>query len=298
MKKILIRAALAVLALLALGATGLYLAILVREDRTFDRPYPDLHASSDPATIERGRYLAHGAAHCVSCHGEDLSGGLAFHLPIGTVYTRNVTPDVETGVGRYTDPELARVLRYGVHPSGRAMLPFMPFAEMADDDIVAVISYLRSRAPVAHRVPASDFNLIGRFAKAFILEPTGPSHEVPQHITPGPTAEYGAYLANNVANCRGCHTRRDLRTGAFIGEPFAGGMELESHTTGAKFVTPNLTPDPEKGHIYAWPEDMFVQRFKNAVGTDSPMPWNELRTMTEDDLRAIYRYLRTLEVKS
>jgi mono/diheme cytochrome c family protein len=294
MKKILIRAALAVLALLALGAGGLYIAILVREDRTFDRPYPDLHASTDPAVIERGRYLAHGAAHCITCHGEDLRGGLAFHLPVGTFYARNITPDVETGIGRYTDPELARVLRHGVHPTGRAMLPFMPFADLADDDVVAVISYLRSRPAVSHRVPAHDVNLIGRFAKAFLLEPTGPSREVRRTVAKGPTAEYGAYLANSVANCVGCHTKRNLRTGGFIGEPFAGGMEMESHANGTRYVTPNLTPDPETGHIFAWPEDMFVQRFENAVGTDSPMPWNEFRTMTEDDLRALYRYLRTL----
>lgn len=303
MKKILKRIAIAIAVLLVLGTAGLAIAVKLRENRTFDAPYPEIHASTDPAVIERGRYLAHGPAHCVDCHAEPgqpaaeqphLSGGLAFALPVGTFYTANITPDATTGIGRYSDPEIARALRFGVHPSGRAMLPFMPFAELADDDLTAVISYLRSRPPVPHAVPAHDVNLLGRFVKAFILEPTGPKHAVPATVAKGPTADYGKYLANNVANCVGCHTKRSLRTGAPLGELFAGGMELESHTDGSKFITPNLTPDPTSGRIYAWTEDQFLARFRHAIATPSPMPWRSFSTLTDDDLRALYRYLRSL----
>ena len=94
-------------------------------------------------------------------------------MPVGTSRAPNITPDVETGIGRYRDEELARVLRHGVHPSGRAMLPFMPFADLADSDLVAVISYLRSRPAIRHAGPAHDINLLGRFAKAFLVEPHG-----------------------------------------------------------------------------------------------------------------------------
>jgi mono/diheme cytochrome c family protein len=303
MKKILKRIAIGLTLFLVLGTTGLAVAVKLREHRTFDAPYPVIHASSDPAVIERGRYLALGPAHCVDCHAEPgqppsaephLSGGLAFHLPVGTFYVANITPDAETGIGRYTDPELARTLRYGVHPSGRAMLPFMPFAEMADDDLTAVISYLRSRPPMQHEVPAHDVNLLGRFVKAFILEPTGPKNLVPKTVMQGPTVEYGKYLANNVANCSGCHTERNMRTGAPIGEPFAGGMELPSHKADATFVSVNLTPDPTSGHIYQWSEEQFIARFRHAVETPSPMPWSSFKTMADDDLRALYRYLRSL----
>lgn len=304
MKRLIKRVAIGLVAFLILGTAGLAIAVVVREDRTFDAPYPEIHASTDPAVIERGRYLVTGPAHCTACHALDsergkaephLAGGLAFHLPVGTVYARNITPDEHTGIGRYTDPEIARVLRYGVHPSGRAMLPFMPFNDMADDDLTAVISYLRSRPAIEHLVPASDFNVIGRFAKAFILEPRGPSHTPSAHANPAPTAEYGGYIANTIANCSGCHTRRSLRTGEQLGVPFAGGMEVESHAQpGTKFITPNLTPDAETGHITTWTEDQFVARFENAVETPSPMPWTNFKNLSEDDLRALYRYFRSL----
>lgn len=303
MKKLLKRLAIGVAIFLVLGTATVAIAVVVRENRTFEAPYPDIHASRDPAVIARGRYLVTGPAHCGACHGAagdtgaepHLAGGLAFHLPVGTVYARNITPDTTTGIGRYTDPEIARVLRYGVHPSGRAMLPFMSFANLSDDDLTAVISYLRSRPPIDHAVPATDLNFVGRAAKAFLLEPVGPSGPVRKHVAPGPTIEYGEYLANVVANCGGCHTKRSLRTGEPVGVAFAGGQTLESHgAPGTTFVTPNLTPDPTTGHIQAWSEDVFVARFKNAVPTASPMPWGSFRQMSDDDLRAIYRYLRSL----
>jgi mono/diheme cytochrome c family protein len=295
MKKIVKRIALAMLLLVVLGTTGLAVAVVARENRKFDAPYPEVTASQDPAVIERGRYLANGPAHCVACHETSFAGGLSFHLPIGTIYARNVTPDVKTGIGRYSDREIARVLRYGVHPSGRAMLPFMPFADLSDDDLTAVVSYLRSVPPIDHSVPASDYNLLGRAAKAFLLEPKGPTGVPPAHVEPAPTAEYGKYIANTIANCSGCHTRRSPRTGEQLGVAFAGGMTVESHTApGTKFVTPNLTPDPTTGHIYAWSEDVFVARFRNAVATASPMPWAQFRTMTDNDLRALYRFFRSL----
>ena len=305
MKRIIKRVAIGLAVFLVLGITTLAVAVVVRENRTFDAPYPDISASTDPAVIERGRYLVTGPAHCVDCHAANgkrgtelephLAGGLAFHLPVGTVYAKNITNDPNVGIGRYTDKEIARILRYGVHPSGRALLPFMPFNNMADSDLTAVISYLRHRPAIDHRVPDNDVNLLGRFAKAFLIEPVGPTGTPPTTVTPAPTIEYGKYLANTVANCNGCHTKRSLRSGEQLGVTFAGGMEIESHSApGTKFITPNLTPDPTTGHITAWSEEMFVARFRNGVPTASPMPWVSFRNMTDDDLRALYRYLRSL----
>jgi mono/diheme cytochrome c family protein len=292
MNRFIKRFVIGVAVVLVLAVSTVAIAVVARENRTFDAPYPDLHASTDPAVIARGQYLATGPAHCTACHGDDLAGGLAFELPIGTVYARNLTP---AGIGRYTDPEIARALRYGVHPSGRAMLPFMPFADMTDEDLTAVISYLRTRPVVDRAVPASRFSWLGRAAKAFVLVPKGPTRAPRAQVERGPTADYGAYLANTIANCTGCHTRRNQRTGKQEGIAFAGGMTVESHDEpGITFVTPNLTPDPASGHIYAWSEDVFVARFRNAVPTASPMPWGAFHNMTDDDLRALYRYLRSL----
>ncbi len=288
---------------MVLGVSGLAIAVKLRENRTFDAPYPTLTASKDPAIIARGQYLVTGPAHCTSCHGDPeqvaagaleppLSGGMVFDLPVGEFYVPNITPDAKTGIGRYTDAQLARSLRFGVRHDGRAMLPFMPFANLADDDLVAVLSYLRAQPPVEHAVPDHDPNVLGRFAKAFILEPTGPSKPIVASMTPDGSAAYGEYLANSVANCFGCHTKHDMKTGEVIGKPFAGGGEVEEH--GKTFYPPNLTPDPETGRITMWTEDQFVARFQGAVATDSPMPWATFRRISESDLRALYRYLRTV----
>lgn len=226
---------------------------------------------------------------------EPLSGGLEFHLPIGTIRAPNITPDPETGIGRYRDEELARALRHGVGADGRALLPFMPFAHLSDEDLIAVLSYVRSRPAVRHAVPTASYNPLGLVVRALVLEPTGPSRPVPRTVQAGSTAEYGRYLVNDVANCAGCHTRRDMRTGEQIGAPLAGGQEMESHDTpGLAFVTPNLTPDPRTGRITHWSEDAFVARFRGPIADGTPMPWTVYARMSDDDLRAIHRYLRTL----
>jgi mono/diheme cytochrome c family protein len=297
----------------ALVSTGIVAGLVAltaaRQDRTFDAPFPDVHASTDPAVIARGHYLVTGPAHCADCHGEPgqgasletgeevpLAGGKTFHLPVGTFVVPNITPDPKSGIGRYEDREIARMLRHGVRPDGHAVLPFMRFNDLTDDDLGAVISYLRSRPPVSRDLPEHRVNTAGRIMKAWVLEPRGPLGPVPKSIEPGPTAAYGRYLANNVANCVTCHTKVDLRTGAFDGPLFGGGASHASTSDpNKKFVTPNLTPDPTWGWIAEWSEDVFVARMKvGKVYPDSPMPWYAFKRMTDDDLRAIYRYLRTL----
>ena len=304
-KKILLAAAVTPVALLL----GLIAAVEVRSQRHFEAPLPDLHASDDPQIIERGKYLAYGLAHCVDCHGDPaqaadarvgtlvpLSGGKEFRLPVGVVRARNITPDTETGIGRYSDPELARILRYGVHADGRAVLPFMPFANLADDDLVALLSFLRAQSPVRHAVPSHEVNLLGKAVLSFVIEPQGPTEPLRKSFAPQPSAEYGRYLALNVGNCVKCHTRMDLRTGKFVAPLFSGGAEHPANGDSKKmYVSPNLTPDPRWGWLNGWTEEDFVKRFQaGPVHADSPMPWNAFQSIDEDDARAIFRYLRTL----
>jgi mono/diheme cytochrome c family protein len=288
--------------LVGLAIAGLAVAVAARQNRTFDAPAVAAHASKDPAVIERGRYLAFGAAHCGECHGAadrraelaagkeiPLSGGLEMKLPVGIFRPANITPDAETGIGRYTDGQLARMLRHGVRPDGRAVLPFMAFADMAEDDMDAILSFLRAQAPVRNTVVTSEPNMLGRVVKAFVLEPKGPTMPLRTSVAPAETADYGRYLAHSVANCVGCHTKADLRTGEKIGPLFGGGTEIDG------FVTPNLTPDPRWGWIASWPEEVFVARIHmGRQRAGSPMPWDSFRKMNDRDLRAIYRYLRTL----
>jgi mono/diheme cytochrome c family protein len=186
-------------------------------------------------------------------------------------------------------------LRHGVRRDGKALLPFMPFANLSDDDLTALISFLRAQAPVDHPVETRSLNLLGRAVLALLIKPEGPSGPVPPSVPAAATPAYGKYLAHHVANCVGCHTRRDLRTGAYVGAPFAGGLsfpsEKDPHVT---FVTPNLT-FARTGRITGWTEELFIARLRTGQGADgSPMPWSAFARMSQDDLRAVYRYLQSL----
>lgn len=294
---------------LVLLVAGLFIVVQSRQHVTFDAPYPDLKASTDSQVLQRGEYLVYGTAHCADCHAPNdqwaavqkgekvpLSGGRLFVLPIGKLYSPNLCSDKETGIGNYTDAQLARALRYGVGHDGRALFNFMPFANASEEDVVAIISYLRTMPAIKNQVKPSELNAIGKVMKAFFIRPVGPSEEIISSITPDSSVAYGRYLANNIANCRGCHTARDLRTGAFIGPDFAGGMHF-SDDPGLKgeFWTPNITPDAETSIMASWSEESFIKRIRTGrVYETSPMPWGPLLNLSDTDLKAIYRYLRTL----
>ena len=286
----------------------LFILIQFRWKRTFDAPTPDLKATTDSATIEHGRYLAYSAAGCAYCHlpkaewkrlddGEQppLSGNHVFPLPFGELRSPNLTPDATTGIGRRSDREIARVLRYGVRADHRAAFPFMEFQHLSDADVIALLSFLRSQPPVANAVPDVKYNLMGKAMMSFAIAPTS-APTTPRAESPvGPSVERGEYLANYVSSCVACHTNRG-NTGNFVGPHFAGGqvMDIEDDP-GHVYVTPNLTPDPTTGHIYSWSEDDFVARFrKGRIRPVALMPWGAFSRMTEDDLRSIYRYLRSL----
>jgi mono/diheme cytochrome c family protein len=302
------RILLVVAAVLAAVIVGGVTVVELRWKRTFNAPLPDLHASADTSVIAMGRYLVYGPAHCAYCHntaatgaaldrGEQppLAGGMVFKLPVGTIRTPNLTPDSTTGIGAMSDGQVARMVRYGVRRDGRAGLPFMNFHDMSDADLVAVLSFLRSQPAVSHAVQPHTFNLLGKTMLAFAIAPIGPKSAPPRVSPAGPTVERGAYLVGSVAECADCHTERSLVNGAFTGPRLAGGTALESDSPGVSFVPPNLTPAPRTGRIAAWTEDQFVARFRQGrVFPGSPMPWNAFARMSDDDLRAIFRYLRTV----
>ena len=132
---------------------------------------------------------------------------------------------------------------------------------------------------------------------AFAIAPKGPD-SAPPKMSPARTASAarGEYLANNVASCVGCHTDRNPQDGSFIGPKFAGGMRMDVAADPTKvYVPPNLTPDATTGRSGQWSEDVFVARFRQGELVEgTPMPWGAYARMTEDDLRSVYRYLRTL----
>ena len=287
-----------ILVILILGVT---ITVMARQNMKYERPYPSITASADTTVILRGKHLVFGAAHCADCHsktnadsllklGQDvpLTGGFVFDLPVGKIYSKNITPDKETGIGNYTDAEMARALRYGVHPDGTAVFDFMPFHNMTDEDMTAVISYLRAQKPIKNKIPEHDLNLLGNAVKAFMIKPVGPDGEVPKQMTKDSSAAYGKYLATSIANCSGCHTQRDL-SGTFTGEWFAGGNDIEG------FITPNITTD-SSSRMFGWSQRNFVDRFRmGRLIPKSPMPWSSFQRMDDEELKAIYAYLKTLK---
>jgi mono/diheme cytochrome c family protein len=294
--------------LILLVAGALFVAM--RQNLTFDPPYPDVTASSDSAVIERGRYIVRDLAPCASCHGDPrqraaiaqganvpLIGGYEFDIPPGKFYPRNLTPDSATGLGRVSDQAIARALRHGVGYDGRALLPFMEMQGLSDDDLVAVVSYLRTQAPVHNAVPPHHYNLLGKVVRATALsKPVGPSSPPPVRAPHGASVETGRYLAESVSLCWACHTARSQMTGALTGPRFGGSTGfLEPDDPGHSWSPPNITSDPETGKLGKLTEDQFVQRFRQGrILPGSPMPWQAFSRMADDDLRAIYRYLMTV----
>jgi mono/diheme cytochrome c family protein len=293
------------------AAITLYVA--TRQNLRFnDTPYPEIAASTDSAVIERGRYMVRDVMVCTACHGDPqqpasltagaevpLSGGRSWDIPPGHFYARNITPDPETGIGSFTDGALARALRHGVGSDGRALLPFMEMQGLSDEDISAVISYLRRQTPVRNPVPAHQYSLLGRVVKATALAtPVGPKQAPPSASPQGTTLERGHYLVESVALCGACHTQRDPMTGQFVGPPFGGATGMvESHDPTRSWSPPNITSDAATGRLARFDEEAFVLRFRAGRAVPgSPMPWEGYARMHEDDLRAIYRYLKSVPV--
>ena len=292
--------------LLLILIAGVSIITATRQHVKYSAPYPAIKASNDSSMIARGKQIIYGPAHCVECHNAGnvdslllaganipLSGGRKFSFGLGNFYTKNITPDVATGIGKYTDGEIARVLRYGVHADGTAVFDFMPFHNMTDEDLTAVISYLRAQQPVYNKVPMHEPNLLGKMVIAFMVKPVGPSEPIKASIPQDTSAAYGKYLVTNVANCSGCHTKRSL-SGAYKGELMAGGSPIAKEGFPA-LTPPNVTGD-SSSRIFRWSQSDFVNRFHEGKKIPfSEMPWNSFKSMSDNDLKAVYNYLKSIK---
>lgn len=253
----------------------------------------------------RGEYIVRNVAVCGGCHAADpksnadgpLSGGREFRdWRIGTARASNLTPDAATGLGTWSDAEIVRALRNGQRKDGRLLAPAMPyewFHPMSDEDALAVAQYLKSLDPVRNEVRQSP-SLWFKLGKLLFLRP---KPAIAALAPPrGATSEYGGYLAQHVGLCADCHTpRTGLRQLPDKSRLFAG---MADPPKGFPSNPPNLTPDPDTG-IGSWSEEDFLRTLRTGVNPSGRvlnpfMPWRQIQRMTDDDLRAIYRYLRTL----
>jgi len=228
--------------------------------------------AADTALAARGAYLA-AAAGCADCHtdrphgGRLYAGGRALTTPFGTFYAPNITPDLETGIGQWSDAQFLNALREGVRPDGSNYFPVFPypsFTKITDDDARAIKAYLFTQPAVKQSNRAHDvaFPFSWRFLqngwKLLFFSP-GPFRPAPER---GEAYNRGAYLVTALAHCSECHTPRNW-FGATQPSRFLAGT---AHGPDGKAV-PNITPDSETG-IGKWSDDDIVTLLKDGQTPD------------------------------
>lgn len=260
---------------------------------------------STTLSASRGEAIVRNIAVCGSCHAADehnpdspLSGGREFRdWRIGIARASNLTPDVDTGIGSWSEPEIVRALRNGQRKDGRLLAPVMPygwFHDMSDEDAFAVARYLKSLPPVRNQIKQEP-SIAFKIGKLLFL---GPKQGTPESAPPqGVTAEYGGYLAQHVGLCADCHTERTgIRSEPDRSRLFAGMTHPPKDFP--KKPT-NLTPDNPTG-IGNWSEADFIKTLrtgKDPAGVELHpfMPWRQIGRMADGDLSAIDLYLRSLK---
>ncbi|HEU4710335.1 MAG TPA: hypothetical protein VFS76_02160 [Pyrinomonadaceae bacterium] len=271
------------------------------------RPLTDRKFEASSARLERGRYLVEGPLHCFECHSQpDYKTPGAPPLP-GTkgsgrnwsergfpwLFSPNITPDQETGAGKWTDDMLARAIREGIGHDGRALFPLMPyrsFSGLSDEDLASVIVYLRSIEPISERLLQTKTPFPLSVILNVMPEPlTAPVPE-PNIST---AVSRGRYLAQ-ISDCQGCHTPRGRMSPTIPGLEFAGGNVMGQGETAV--AATNITPDVSG--ISYYDEGLFLKVMRTGhVGARqlSPiMPWVYLRNMSDDDLKDLFAYLKTI----
>ncbi len=251
--------------------------------------------------LARGKYLT-DMADCASCHthdgGPEFAGGRPMGMPFGTLYTPNITPDRETGIGGWTIQDFVTLFRKGRNKHGQNVYPGMPYpwyASMRDDDIKAIYAYIMSQAPVRYKIPENKILFPFNFRPAIALYnlafvPSGIFKDDPKQSA---LVNRGDYIVNSFAHCTECHNGRTLLGKRDIALPFAGGVITH-------WATPNITNNKASG-LGRYTDDQLFNYLK--TGADDVMgtavgPMREtvdvsLSKFRDEDIRAMIAYLRT-----
>jgi mono/diheme cytochrome c family protein len=283
-----------VVGLAVLAVAVVYGVSEYRMGRRYDVPAVALSLRDDSATIARGQHIA-AIRGCVDCHTGNLAGGTFIDVPLlGTVYAANLTRGKNGAASFFTDADWDRAIRHGVKPDGKPLLvmPAQEYSALSDEDLAAVVAYLRSVPPVDTPPRENRVGPLGRFlevtGKAVVVPASHVDHDAPRKPAPpaGPTAEYGAYL---ITACSGCH-----------GEHLSGGIVPGSPPDAPPAL--NLTPDPATG-LGKWTEADFTRALragKKPDGSDvrAPMPVKLTAQLTDDEIHALWLYLRTVPARA
>jgi len=262
-----------------------------------------------PQRIERGRYIFNSLSGCVDCHSEhDPNGpdhlvlasmqGSGEVMPFtdlpGRVVASNLTSDPQTGAGTWSDDQLARAIREGIGHDGRALFPMMPYEHyrlMSDEDLASVVVYIRTLPPLHHELPKTDIVFPVKYLIRSAPQPITAAVSAPDHTN---QLQWGGYLVN-LAGCIDCHTPMDHGQ-PIAGLEYAGGQVFQGSWSGT-IASANITPDPS-GIAY-YDEPLFLQVLRTgyvkARKLNSLMPVDQYKGLTDDDLKAMFAYLRTIK---
>lgn len=271
------------------------------------RPLTSRKFEATPQRLKRGRYIFDlgGCGGCHSQHDWNTHGAPVIpgteaggqwlnmaDLP-GRVVAPNLTPDVETGIGGLTDDQVARAIREGIGPDGRALFPMMPyesFRNMSDEDLASVVVYLRSLPPVRSQLAKTEIIFPVKYLIRSAPEPVTTPVASPD---PSDRITYGQYLVT-LGGCRDCHTPQE-RGQLVAGFEYAGGLLMRGPW--GDVSTANITPDASG--ISYYDEAMFLEAMRTgyvkARKLNSIMPFGAFKNLTDDDLKAIFAYLRTVK---
>ena len=271
------------------------------------RALTDRRFESSPERLARGRYLT-DLANCFACHSErdwtredapvipGTMGGGSPVFPLedlpGNVRPPNISPDKETGAGNWTDDQLARAIREGIGYDGRALFPFMPyenFRYLSDEDLASIIVHLRSMPPVRRSIPKTELIFPVKYLIRSAPQPISEPVPEPDLSTP---VKRGDYLVT-IGGCRDCHTpmQQGQRMAQF---DLAGGFLLRGPW--GEVASANITQSPSG--IPYYDEALFLEVMRKgwvkARQLKQIMPWWNYRHMTDDDLKSVFAYLKTV----
>ncbi|HEY3310186.1 MAG TPA: c-type cytochrome [Anaerolineales bacterium] len=281
--------------LVVLGGTVFYFASQRRLERIYKIPDEYVAVPVLPTALEYGKHIFQFRG-CESCHGEKLEGKVYLSDPaLGEVIATNLTGG-KGGVGStYDDADWVKTIRHGVRPNGKPLL-FMPSTEfyfLSDEDLGAVIAYIKSMPPVDHEQPPSSLSITGRAAMAFVKFITFVPAELIPHNAPRPVAprasvsvEYGEYLTYS---CKVCH-----------GLTMSGGR-IPGFPEGWPSAA-NLTPSPDR-YLPYWDKQGFIEIIRTGITRHERninpqyMPWTSYKHMTDLELDAVWVYLNDLPPK-
>ncbi|NQW08299.1 MAG: c-type cytochrome [Alphaproteobacteria bacterium] len=254
--------------------------------------------------LERGRYLMKSVVACGNCHTPqtpagpnrelELAGGFPIVEPgVFTAYASNITPDIETGIGGWSDAEIIRAIRDGVRPDGSIIGPPMPievYRGLSDADARAIVAYLRSIPAIKRETPPSEYS--------FPLPPSyGPPVGVVPEVARDDAVAWGGYLAGPLGHCTACHSTPGAK-GVPDLENELGGGGATFHGPWGESVAANITPTG----LGDWSDAQIITAVTQGVRPDGrrlkpPMAFAYYRTIAPGDLRAIVAYLRSLPEK-